>query len=805
MVLAMAAQLHQPALWRLGVYAWLLAAGAAGLVLCYRHVILATRRGMRVALALAALASGALLGFGAAGVQGQLAMQGGLSPALEGKDIELQGHVAELPVQAGEAIRFVFDADVRPRGVPERVQLSWYGMPDTTQLVPGSRWQLTVRLRAPHGLMNEHGFDYELYLLERGIQAAGYVRSRNTNDQIRADTPYRYKLVYLRHQLKQRIDAALADAPYKGVVQALAVGDQRAIERDEWRVFRDTGVGHLMSISGLHVTMFAWLAVLAAGWLWRRSARLMLWLPAPTAARWVGFGVAAGYAAIAGFGVPAQRTVWMLLVATLALHSGLRFAWVDVLLAALVVVILIDPWALLQPGFWLSFAAVAFLFWGAPREAHALHQPDSTQATSRWANAWRALKAAAWVQAVATLSLVPLTVLFFQQVSLVSPLANAVAIPVVSLLVTPVAVIALLLPAPVSTVLWHASHEALAALQGFLAWLAQWPAATVSLPAPSPLAFALALLACVLLLAPALGRLRWLGVPMLLPMLLIAPAAPAPGEMQVHFIDVGQGTAVLVRTAGHTMLYDAGPAYASGSDAAERAVLPLLRALGVHKLDALVISHRDTDHAGGAASVLSALAADRVITSMSADELLQARSIERCAAGMRWLWDGVRVEVLHPERVDYERAGKPNTLSCVLKLTAQSGATVLLTGDIEQAQELRLVSHDAAALKADVLLAPHHGSKTSSTAPFLQAVQAQALVVQVAYRSRYGHPHEDVLARYQQAGAQVLRTDCDGALFWRSDAPQQWGQSRTERWRYWRHTCAQAVHATAAPDLEESD
>jgi competence protein ComEC len=172
---------------------------------------------------------------------------------------------------------------------------------------------------------------------------------------------------------------------------------------------------------------------------------------------------------------------------------------------------------------------------------------------------------------------------------------------------------------------------------------------------------------------------------------------------------------------------------------------------------------------------------------------------------MRWLWDGVRVEVLHPERADYERAGKPNTLSCVLKLTAQSGATVLLTGDIEQAQELRLVSHDAAALKADVLLAPHHGSKTSSTAPFLQAVQAQALVVQVAYRSRYGHPHEDVLARYQQAGAQVLRTDCDGSLFWRSDVPQQWGQSRTERWRYWRHTCAQAVHATAAPDLEESD
>jgi competence protein ComEC len=805
MVVAIAAQLQQPALWRLGVYAWMLAAGVAGIVLCYRAVSRAGASRARWALRFASLISGSLLGFGLAGVHGQLATRGGLDPALEGKDVVITGHVAQLPVQAGEALRFVFEADMRPRGMPERVQLSWYGMPDPAALVPGSRWQLTVRLRAPHGLMNLHGFDYELYLLERGIQAAGYVRSSSTNVRERANTPYRYWLTELRHTLKQRIDVALGDAPYKGVVQALAMGDQSAIDRDEWRVFRDTGVGHLMSISGLHVTMFAWLAALAAGGLWRRSSTLMLWLPAPTAARWIGFAVAASYALTAGWGVPAQRTVWMLLVATLAMHGGLRFAWVDVLLAALAVVLVFDPWAVLQPGYWLSFAAVAFLFWGAQREAATLHQADHTQAIARWLGMWQAIKAAARVQMVATLSLVPLTVLFFQQVSLVSPLANALAIPVVSLLVTPTAVLALLLPAPVSTVLWHAAHEALAVMHLFLEWLAAWPAATVSLAAPAPLAFVLALLACAVLLAPAIGALRWMGVPMLLPLWLVQPGLPPAGEMQVHFIDVGQGTAVLVRTARYAMLYDTGPSYASGSDAAERAVVPMLRALGVRKLDVLVISHRDSDHAGGAATVLGALQADRVVTSMTADELPLAKSIERCAAGLRWQWDGVRIEVLHPSRDDYELGIKPNGLSCVLKVTAASGPSMLLAGDIEQAQEWRLLATDEKALAATVLLAPHHGSKTSSSAPFLQAVQARAAVVQVSYRSRYGHPHPEVLARYQVAGVAVMRTDCDGALFWRSDAPEVWVKAREERWQYWRHTCLQSAKNAETADLQESD
>lgn len=831
---ATAAQLLQPALWPLPAYVLCLVLGLAMLVLA--RAGLSGLRALPRSRALhgaAYVVAGALLGLGGAGLQGSVAMRQQLAPALEGQELQLSGHVAGLPVQLADSVQFTFDTHNPPPGVPARVQLSWYSPPDVAALQPGSVWQLSVRLRAAHGTINFHGFDYELYLLERGVGGVGTVRPRGTQRELSRDVPWRYALDALRSRLDARIARALGDAPYAGVVQALAVGDQSAIARDDWRVFRDTGVGHLMSISGLHVTMFAWLAAGVAGWAWRRSTRLMLWCPAPTAAAWVGLGVAAAYAAVAGWGVPAQRTLFMLAVALLARLGGRRHAAFDVLLAALVGVVLLDPWALLQAGFWLSFAAVAFLFWGGNSDDARRAAGGDTRSASGGdartasggdvhgaaAQGWRSrLAAAARTQAVATLALAPLTVLFFHQLSLVSPLANAVAIPLVSLVVTPLAVIGLLLPAPLSTAAWQGAHALIALLQAGLQVLAASPLAVVSLPAPSGLVLALALAGVALLVAPAVGALRWMGALLLAPLLLLAPPRPAPGAFEAQFLDVGQGTAVLIRTAQHTLLYDAGPAYPAGSDAGERIVLPLLRALGTPRLDALVVSHRDTDHSGGAASALGAWPDAPVYSSMPAAELPAAAHVTPCVAGQRWQWDGVQFDMLHPLAGDYARVLKPNAMSCVLKVSAAAGAggaggaSVLLTGDAEAAQEAAMLARDAPALRATVLLVGHHGSKTSSSSAFLAAVQPQVAVVQAGYRSRYGHPQPGVMARYAAAGIPVHRTDCEGGLRWASDAPGQWLQARAERWRYWRHTggtsCAGTTLAkpsdSAVIDFEEA-
>ncbi len=785
--IAMCLQLMQPALWPVEAYLVLL---GFSVILCGVYVT------MRILLVkyTSILMAGYLCGFALAGLQGKLALNDALDAALEGNTIIVNGTVAQLPSVSADSTRFAFDLDLAPAGVPQRVQVAWYEPAAPALITPGARFRLELRLRAVHGTLNHYGFDYELYQLENGINALATVRPRGEKTYLGEASLLRHPniaLEHLRGWLKQRIDVALKDAPYKGVVQALAVGDQSAIDRDDWRTFRDTGVGHLMSISGLHVTMFAWLAGVAVAWLWRRSSRLMLALPAPTAARWSGLVVACAYAAIAGWGVPAQRTALMLAVSTIALQSGLRYAWFDVLLAALVVVITFDPWALLQPGFWLSFSAVGFLFWASPENAQRGNEAEMPRLQRMHGE----LKAAAHTQAVATLALIPLTVLFFQQVSLVSPLANALAIPLVSLVVTPIAVIGLILPAPLSTAAWQLAHSLLAALQWGLEQLASLPHAIAALPTPSPLVLGLALIGTVVLVAPAIGALRWLGAVMLLPLLLISPTPPAQGEFQAEFIDIGQGNSVLIRTRSHALLYDTGPAYLSGADAGERLVLPLLRALGVRELDALIVSHRDSDHSGGAEAVLQALPVKRMLTSMSAQELPEASRaiIERCVNGQSWHWDGVKFEILWPVpelyaiSPDAAKQPKPNALSCVLKITAATGISTLLMADAEWPQEAQMLALHADKLKSTVLLVGHHGSKTSSSARFLDAVAPQAAVVQAGYRSSYGHPHPSVMARYIERHIAVRRADCEGGLAWRSDAPALFDAARAVRWRYWRH------------------
>ena len=565
----------------------------------------------------------------------------------------------------------------------------------------------------------------------------------------------------------------MADRHLAGVIAALVVGDQNAIERSDWDLFRATGVAHLMSISGLHVTMFAWLAAATVGGLWRRSD---VWgwhpgeaWPVPQVALVGGVLLATCYAVFSGWGVPSQRTIWMLATVGLLRVSGRQWPWPSVWLLACAVVLAIDPYALLQAGFWLSFVAVGVLFATDLGATNA----DSTSAKARFVSMVRE-------QWTITLALTPLTLLLFQQVSVVGLLANLLAIPWVTLVVTPLCMLGVLVPP-----LWQAAAVAIDALGWVLQMLVQWPFATISVAAPEVWMGASAILGGVLLVLRLPWSWRAMGVPLLLPVLLWQTPRPPLGQFELLAVDIGQGNAVVVRTAGHTLLYDTGPRFGLDGDAGQRVLIPLLRAMG-ESVDAVVVSHRDSDHSGGAASLLATQPQATLLSSIETANPLQAlRTVQRCMAGQSWTWEGVQFDVLHPQRLDYDTPQKPNALSCVLRVSNGTG-TALLVADIEQPQEARLVA-SLAPLQADVLLVPHHGSKTSSSPAFLDAVQPRFALVQAGYRNRFGHPAPPVLQRYQERNIAVVDSSHCGAATWQSTAPREIGCERFDAPRYWQH------------------
>lgn len=732
--------------------------------------VLAQQRGLAWARLLF-LVSCALLGFAYAAWRAELRLADALDEAAMDKDIQLVGVIAGLPQRVERGVRFVFDVEqaltpgVR---VPAHLQLSAY-RPATagTPLFapqPGERWLLPVRLRSPHGNANPGGFDYEAWLLERNIRATGYLRPGPTERLSPLVGRPGYWLERVRADIRDNFERQLpaADYPWSGILIALAMGDQRAMPSDSWRIFNRTGTSHLNSISGLHVTMVAALFGSLVAWVWRRIPWLVLRCPAQTASLLATASGALGYALLAGFAVPAQRTAYMLLFSVLAMLSGRVLCASRILLLALLLVLLIDPWSVLAVGFWLSFMAVAALLFIAGGQ----FRPVSN---------WRErLYGWSLVQWAATLASLPILLLVFQQFSLVSPLANALAIPVIGLLVTPLALLAALLPWwPVMAL----AHFILDGLMRCLSWLAEWP--LWQAPAPPAWAVGLAMLGVFVALLPRGVPGRGLGLCLVLPLLAWpAPRVPA-AEARIDVLDVGQGLASVIRTENHVLIYDPGPLYSAESDAGQRVVLPYLRRLGIDRIDRMIITHRDSDHAGGAGSLLSHLLVDSVWSSVA-----DFRG-ERCMAGQRWQWDGVDFEILHPEPTAYATPTRSNHLACVLRISA-GNRHVLLTSDIEAEDELALLRRVPERLPADLLLVPHHGSKTSSTAAFLDAVQAPLAIIPVGFRNRFGHPHPGVLARYRERGIRWWRTDLQGAVgvalsaqglslsAWREEHPRYW-------------------------------
>ena len=698
---------------------------------------------------------------------------------LEGRDLTISGVITSLPAKTERGLKFdlAVDEGSKPTGhFPSRIQLSWFdsGFSGKAPLYPlpvlhpGQHWQLTVRLKRPHGNANPAGFDYEAWLLENNIRATGYVRdglgNKLTGTVIRFDT----LVESLRERVLSRIQDVLGDRPMGGVIQALAVGEQRAIPASQWQVFQRTGVNHLMSISGIHVTMLSSLGYVLAFGLWRRSARLSLRLPAHKVAALVGALTALAYACLSGFGIPTQRTLYMLVIVAFALWTGRGGNVLAVLNFALLAVLLLDPWAVMSAGFWLSFGAVAFILFVSTARIGRLN----------WLMEWGR------VQWAVTLGLIPMLLALFQQISLVSPLANAIAIPLVSLVVTPLSLLGAILPFDflLLTAQWIMSLGMV-----FLEWLSALPVAVWEQHAPPKWTIGLAVVGAVWLLMPRGFPVRWLGLIWISPMFLVLPATPNQGELWVEVLDVGQGLAAVVRTQHHALLYDTGSHFGMESDAGSRIVIPYLRASGVRHLDGMIVSHDDIDHSGGALSVLQSFPVGWLASSLPATSPVKTAidSSPPCFAGQVWEWDDVRFEMLHPTRESYAFPLKDNNRSCVLKVTSRFGS-MLLTGDIEAQSEAELLRREAGKLPADILLVPHHGSITSSTLEFIQAVSPKSAIFTAGYRNRFGHPREEVLERYHLQGVSSWRTDIQGALDVRfnSTGTSLTGQRQRLR-RYW--------------------
>ncbi|MDW8335939.1 MAG: DNA internalization-related competence protein ComEC/Rec2 [Tepidimonas sp.] len=735
----------------------------------------------------------ALLGAAQAGWRGSTLI-GQLWPAaLDGAAGWARWRVVGLPREDERGTRFAAELlafEGLPPGQPVgTVWLSWRGSdPVPPRVWPGQVWEGPLRLQRPRGLANPHGFDVEAWAWREGVAATGSVRTHGpAAPRLLADEPWSAPLARARAEVRARLQGQLAprfDPAASALVVALVTGDQASLTPAQWEVIRATGVAHLVAISGVHVTMLAVLAVGLTRVAWARLAQrwpgLLMHAPTPVVEALVGVTVAAGYAAFAGGGVPAQRTVAMLALVLALRLLGRRWPWPQLWLAVMAVALAVDPWAWLQSGFWLSFVAVAVLLGrGAAEE-------DTAPPGQRWRSwAWRY-----WhTQWAIFVALAPWLLAWFGQLSVVGLLANALAIPWVTWGVTPLALLGVAVPPLADAAAWLAS-----VLWQVLQPLARWPLATWQRPElPWALAAPAALGAWVLV-----QRWPWIvrawGALLVWPALAYRPPAPAPGTFEVVLPDVGQGSAVLVRTARHTLVVDSGPPLGPAT-AAERVLLPWLQALGVRP-DAVVLSHDDADHASGW-PVLAAAYPQAVWWAPRGATPAGLAHVQSCTAGQTWQWDGVTFAFLHPPPPPADaRLPDDNARSCVLWID-QGQTSAVLPGDIPAAVEQTLVAAYP-GLRATLLVAAHHGSRTSTSEPWLQTLRPRVVALQAGWRNLYGHPHAEVLQRLAQRGIPVVGTPQCGAFVWRSDRPDAWTCERQRRRFYWQGGTGSRLAAHAA-------
>jgi competence protein ComEC len=647
--------------------------------------------------------------------------------ARSGETITLTGHVAGLVDHDRYRARFVLAQDTPPY----RSRLSWYDAAAT--LRPGDCVSVAAKLDAPHGSANPGAFDYEAWLWRERIDATGYIRRMGHCEQ-----PPRATIDRGRALALARLDHILAGSPMRGIIAALTLGARQDISDAQWHVLRATGTSHLVAISGLHIGLIAaWLYILA------RWLALRLWPRGPvlSVAAATALTGALAYALLAGLALPTQRALVMVAAGLFAVVVMRRVAASRMLALAALAVLLWSPASVIAPGFWLSFGAVAWLIY-----------------LSRWTRR-RRFAGFVLLQLGLVAGLAPLTLGWFGQASLVAPLVNALLIPAAAFVV-PALLIAVLLALvwpPAGAPILKGVAAGMNAAWPVLEAVAHWPWAAIQPAASGALALVLAMLGVGLVLLPAGLPGRWLAPVLMLPALLgWRPDidAIAPGGYRLSVLDVGQGLAIVVRTRGHTLVYDAGPAYRTGFDAGQAFVVPYLRHIGRTRIDRMIISHGDIDHVGGAQAIEAAL---------DVGERIGAGGSRACRAGESWRWDGVRFSFVYPRAGDLGANTASNAHSCVLRIDGPGGAA-LLPGDIEADTESALVARDRAALDSDILVVAHHGSASSSSAEFLGAASPRFALISAGWHNRWGFPDAAVVRRLEDSGARIENTATAGAL-----------------------------------------
>ena len=670
-----------------------------------------------------------------------------LPKEFEGKNLSAIGIVNTIPESYSDHIKFTLklqELSTQQKKLQKSViiQLNWYK--PYPKLVVGQRWHLTVKIKRPHGFANPGVFNNELYLLQNKIKAQGYVRA-DVNNSLLADGFWQAPIAKIRQKILEKMQLPLKNNQCLGFIEALTIGAKQNITAQQWQILRATGTNHLMAISGLHIGLVAGFLMSLVNFLWRRMPKLALRIPTPNAAIFMGLMAALLYSLIAGFSIPTQRALMMLAVFSVLLISKRQTTVWQATSVALLGVLIIDPLASFSVGFWLSFAAVVFIIYGTAKR----YQPKGL-----W---WRYGR----TQWVVTLGLLPITLFIFQQASLNASLANLIAIPWVSFTVVPMALMGALIiiffPYVAGWLLKIAAIS-LSLIFKLLAYLASIQALQWQQSINQPWVFISISLATLLLLAPRGFPGRWLGLIWFLPIFYYKNPTPNNSQVWLSVLDVGQGLASVIRTQHHTLIYDTGPSYGPYFDAGSLIIMPYLRYQGIDKIDGLVISHGDNDHRGGAYALLQAFSINRLYT--SAPSLFEAYTPITCEAGQKWQWDKVQFEFLAPAS---HSNLKGNNRSCVLRVSIGS-QHILLAGDIEKPAEHYLLQTQPEKLGADILIAPHHGSLTSSSWPFIKAVQPKYVVFSAGYLNRFHFPKDEIVQRYQVNGAKTLNTATCGMI-----------------------------------------